>query len=203
MTTEAWLTFPKAAALIGGRLFCGAGKAEAKVREALASGEVRCSYTVAAVVNQESAAHQDLTQAAEREASARHFKLSGSAIDILRSRAQRETYRRAIERLALKPDINDPSFRADLASLKIQINTADLLDWLTGSSTEKPPKQTGAGHKSKLANDAARAIWGAKGPPPNIPPQDVFKRVADRVQQQHGVRIAKSQVLRSLGLKKA
>ena len=201
MITEVWLTFSKAAALIRDRLLCSAGKAEGKVREALASGEVRCSYTAAAVVNQERAAHQELTQAAEQDASARHFKLSGSAIDILRSRAQREAHRRAAARLALKPDINDPSFRIDLASLKIQISAVDLVDWLSDNLPEKLPHQTGGGRKSKLANDAAMAIW-PNGPPPNIPPQDVFKRVADRVQKQHGVSVGKSQVLRALRLKK-
>jgi len=158
---------------------------------------------VAAVVNQESAAHQRLIQEAEHDAFARNFKLSGSALDILRSRTQREAHRRATERLALKPEINDLSFRADLASLKIQVSAADLLDWLGSSSPEEPPRQTGSGHKSKLANDAARAIWGTKGPPTNTPPQDVFKKVADRVQEEHGVCIGKSQVLRALRLKKA
>src|SRR5262245_35439251 len=138
---DTWLTFPDAAALIRNRSSCSAGLAEKKVREALASGEVHCGFTAAAIADQENAAHQDLTQAAQRDALARGFKMSGSVLDILHSRAQREAHSRAAGRLALKPDFNDPSFSIDLASGKIQINAADLLDWLARNYSSKSPKE--------------------------------------------------------------
>lgn len=63
-------------------------------------------------------------------------------------------------------------------------------------------EKSSGGHKSELARKAASAIWGNDGPPADLPPQQIFKQVADKIGELHpGVTIGKSQALRALGRK--
>jgi hypothetical protein len=80
-------------------------------------------------------------------------------------------------------------------------NKDDLLAWLDRPPIAPPSRpRANRAPRSKLALEAAAEIWGPHGPP-HLPPQDIFKKVADHVQKHHGVEISKSQVLRALGLK--
>jgi hypothetical protein len=73
-------------------------------------------------------------------------------------------------------------------------------EWLGAEATANgSTKKTDGGYKSKLARKAATTIWGAAGPPADLPPQQVFKRVADKIAELNpGMSIGKSQVLRAL-----
>jgi hypothetical protein len=86
MADKEWLTFPEAIAHIAARLNCGVGAAQAQVNAALASDEIRCSYTARAVATQERAAHAELVRSTEQSAAARGFKVSGSVLDVMRAR---------------------------------------------------------------------------------------------------------------------
>jgi hypothetical protein len=85
----------------------------------------------------------------------------------------------------------------------VDLNNGDFETWFNAQRTDKKIT-TSRGPKSELARNAAVAIWGAVVPPRDLPPQQVFKQVADEVGKLHpGVTLGKSQVLRALGLKKA
>lgn len=94
---------------------------------------------------------------------------------------------------------------AQIERAAARISKDDFVDWLDRNAPaavngEAEPVAAEGGHLAKLARDAAATIW-PDGIPKHTPPQVLFKRVADRVQQQHQVKISKSTVRRALGLK--
>jgi hypothetical protein len=96
----------------------------------------------------------------------------------------------------------------------VDLERTDVEIWLASISPEPAPTAIGqnngaeatqdsGGAKFQLAREAAIAIWGKPAPPPGLPPQQVFRLVADKVGKlAPGVTIGKSQALRALGLKK-
>jgi hypothetical protein len=85
----------------------------------------------------------------------------------------------------------------------VDVDPEDFRAWLNPITADGSKKKTDGGYKSKLARKAAAAIWGAARPPADLPPQQVFNQVADKVGELNpGVSIAKSHVLRALGLKR-
>jgi len=85
----------------------------------------------------------------------------------------------------------------------IQINAPDIEAWVNSEPTPVRPSVRRVGYKAELARQVAAAIWGAHGPPEGLPPQQIFKLVADKAQELYGVTISKNQVLRAVAGKSA
>jgi hypothetical protein len=131
MSDKSWLGFQEAVALVRELRSFSDGKSTATVKRAIASGEVGYSFTERYIVKEETQAYQELSESVRQEASARNFKMSGSALDILRSRGQQAAHARAARRLRrLVTDIGSPEFYEALMSGGIRISRKDLLDWL-------------------------------------------------------------------------
>jgi hypothetical protein len=112
-------------------------------------------------------------------------------------------YHRAARRQVTQSEFEPAAFKADLMAGKIQMNSGDLSDWINRrSATRERPRQQRDSYVTGLAREAAAAIWGGPKAPPGLPPQHVFKLVADKVNELHGASISKSQVLRALGRKR-
>lgn len=218
MAEEQWLKFSEAIKLICSRNKIGAGQAQAIVWRAVASREVTCSFTPQAVAGAEKRASQELRQSAERSANARGFKLSGSELDVLRSRSGQAAFDRAKRRLLQQTEVDLAELKEGLVGGNVTMSAEDLLIWLDRHAAPPPATQppiaqsNGSGDagqesdgaKSQLARKAAIAIWGEAVPPADLPQQQVFRLVANKVGElAPGVTIGKSQVLRALGLKKA
>lgn len=131
MSDEPWLGFQQAIALVRElRVVFSDGKSMATVKRAIASGEIGWSFTEQYIIKQEKQAYQELTESVQRDV-ARNFRMSGSALDILRSRGQQGAYERAVRRLRqMVTDIGSPEFYEALMSGYIRISRKDLLDWL-------------------------------------------------------------------------
>jgi hypothetical protein len=110
MSEKTWLRFHEAVVLVHELRAFNNGKSIATVKRAIASGEVSGSFTEQYIVKEEKQAYQKLHQSTQRDVAARNFKMSGSALDIMRSRAQQGAYQRAAQRLQLLRDIARPSF---------------------------------------------------------------------------------------------
>jgi hypothetical protein len=131
MSDKPWLSFQEAVALVRELRSFSDGKSTATVKRAIDSGEVRHSFTERYIVKEETQAYQELSESVRQEASARNFKMSGSALDILRSRGQQAAHERAARRLRrLVTDIGSPEFYEALMSGGIRISRKDLFVWL-------------------------------------------------------------------------
>jgi hypothetical protein len=212
---DRWLTLSAAVGLIGSRMNVGCGQAQALAYQAVDSGEIRCGYTLEAVAGEESRSQRELKQSIQRDAYARGFKVSGSILSVMNSRAHQEAHERALQRLVRLTERNSPEFKADLISGKISVNPADLSDWIDRQQRQTSsigpmggPRAGGqkmgrkpGGHRADLVRQVAVEIWGPGGAPSELPPQDVFKKIADRVQQDYQVEVSKTTVRRALGLR--
>jgi hypothetical protein len=180
VTDKAWLNFPEAITLVAARLNCGSGAAQARANEAIASGEIRCSYATRAVGEQERKAHAELVRQTEQNAATRGLAVSGSVIDIMRAQAQQGAYQRAKSRLALKANLADPTFNADLAAGDIQISKADLLSWvarhceMSPTNLKIPAPRAAKQHKRMRAKQAIFALWPEGVPPAEILPDGMM-----------------------------
>ena len=113
------------------------------------------------------------------------------------------TYHRAARRQVTLTEFESQAFKADLMAGKIQMHGGDLVDWIDRrSATRERQRQQRETYVTGLAREAATAIWGRPKAPPGLPPQHIFKLVADKVDELHGASISKSQVLRALGCKR-
>jgi hypothetical protein len=113
------------------------------------------------------------------------------------------TYHRAAHRQIRLTEFEPRAFKADLMADKIQMNSGDLSDWINRrSATGERPRQQREIYVTGLAREAAIAIWSRPKAPPGLPPQNVYRLVADKVDELHGASISKSQVLRALGRKR-
>ena len=94
MSDKPWLGFQEAVALVRELRSFSDGKSTATVKRAIDFGEVGHTFTEQYIVNEEKQAHQELTRSIQQDV-ARNFEMSGSALDVLRSRAQQGAYERA------------------------------------------------------------------------------------------------------------
>jgi hypothetical protein len=83
----------------------------------------------------------------------------------------------------------------------VDLDEKDCAAWLNSLAAPDQPARSNGGHKNNLVRAAAASIFGKDGPPPMLPPQEVFKKVADRVQRDHGVAVSKTTVRRALRLR--
>jgi hypothetical protein len=167
MSDKPWLGFQEAVALVRELRSFSDGKSTATVKRAIDSGEVGHSFTERYIVKEETQAHQELSESVRQGASARNFKMSGSALDILRSRGQQAAHERAARRLRrLVTDIGSPEFYEALMSGGIRISRKDLLDWLDRDSPQRPPVPE---RYQRYPEDAAlvqEAVDGLRANPP-------------------------------------
>jgi len=80
----------------------------------------------------------------------------------------------------------------------VDLNRADVDAWLSECPVSNSPVKPRPAYKSGLIREAAKLIWGASGVPGDLPPQQVFKLVGDKVKELHNINVSKSQVLRAL-----
>jgi hypothetical protein len=92
----------------------------------------------------------------------------------------------------------------------VYLDDADFEAWLdhgqaqpgdgAGETQAAGSDQADGGHKTTLVRNASKELWGPAGPPKELSPQQVFKKIGDHLGR--GVTISKSHTLRALGLKK-
>lgn len=112
-------------------------------------------------------------------------------------------YHGALRRQVTLSEFGSPTFITDLVAGKIQMNSGDLSNWINRrSATRERPRQQRDSYVAELAREAATAIWGRPKAPPGLPSEQVFKLVAEKVDELRGASISKSQVLRALGRKR-
>lgn len=169
MLHKPWLSFQHAAALVRELRGFGDGKSKAIVKRAIDSGEIGHRYTEQYIVKEEKRAHQELSESVQRDV-ARNFRMSGTALDILRSRGQQAAYQRAAGRLRrLVTDIGSPEFYEALVTGNICISRKDLVDWL---NQESPPPKLVLQSNRRYPEDAAlvqEAVDGLNANPPKWP----------------------------------
>jgi hypothetical protein len=170
MLDKQWLSFQQAVALVCELRGFGGDKSMATVKRAIDSGEVGHSFAEQHIVKEETQGHQELSESVRREASARNFKMSGSALDILRSRAQQAAYERAARRLRrLVTDIGSPEFYEALMTGDIRISRKGLFDWL---EQELPKPNSVLQSNRRYPEDAAlvqEAVDGLSATSPRWP----------------------------------
>ena len=128
--------------------------------------------------------------------------LARQALDSGKIRLRR-TDHRAVRRQVRLTEFVPHALKAALMTGEVQMNNGDLQDWISRRSvTRERPRQQREMYVTGLAREAASAIWGRPKAPPGLPPESVYKLVADKVDELHGASISKSQVLRALGRKR-
>jgi hypothetical protein len=201
VATEAWLSFPAVVQVIGDRLRVGAGRAQALARQAIDSGEIRLSFTSAAVAADDKEAWEELKRSVQ--ASAPGLKMSGSMLDILRSRGHRAAYQRAYRRKVSLTEFGSPEFKAGLAAGKILANRNDVSDWLDRREPTSRPKQRDRRPKDQeRARVAMHAEWGAAGPPQHLRNDEVVRIGNQRLKLMGQRSVSSTTWLRAQGKKK-
>lgn len=162
MADDRWLSFPAAVEVVTARLSVGIGRAQAVARQAIDSGEIRASYTSAAVAVEDREAYQQIKQSVA--AIAPGVKMSGSALDVVRSRARRDAYQRALRRQLSLTEFGTPEFKAGLAAGKIRISSGDLSEWLDRHAPAPvPAKNRRYAEDEKLVAEGVsgirRGVW--------------------------------------------
>jgi hypothetical protein len=201
MATEAWLSFSAVVKEIDDRLRVGAGRAQALARQAIDSGEIRLSFTSAAVAADDKEAWEQLKRSVQ--AGAPGLKMSGSMLNILRSRGHRAAYQRAFRRQVSLTEFGSPEFKAGLAAGKILANRKDVSNWL---DREAPTAQTKpVGRRSKDQERARTAMneqWGAAGPPQHLRNDEIVRIGNQRLKLMGQREASPTTWLRALGKKK-
>jgi hypothetical protein len=199
MGREAWLSFSAVVKEIGDRLHVGIGHAQALARQAIDSGEIRLSFTSATVATDDKEAWEQLKRSVQADATG--LKLSGSMLDILRSRGHRAAYQRALRRQVSLTEFGSPEFKAGLAAGKILARREDLFNWLDRYKAE--PQQAARRQKDQeRARAALHAQWGADGPPQHLRQGEIFRIGNERLKLMGQREVSPNTWLRALGKKK-
>jgi hypothetical protein len=169
MLDKSWLGFQEAVALVRELRSFSDGKSMATVKRAIASGEIGWGFTEQYIIKDETRAHRELSESVQRDV-ARNFRMSGSALDIMRSRGQQGAHERAARRLRqMVTDTGSPEFYEALMSENIRISRKDLLVWLDLDSPQRNVVPQSNRRYSEDPGLVQEGVDGLRSNPPRWP----------------------------------